>query len=145
MAMFPMVAANQISGQPSANMLIKAIGFTLALSGTGALILFFFSDFILEFLFGTRYIMAASITAMFGLAMLPMAVTQLLMHFLLAQGNIKFVIFLAIATVLELLGFHFFRNDLRSVLLVIMTTGVIALLPIVFSMGWQYKKLKYAN
>ena len=47
LAMFPMVAANQVAGQSSSGMLIKATAVTLALSGTGALTLFLFPDWVL--------------------------------------------------------------------------------------------------
>ena len=113
---------------------------TLALSGSGALILHFFPEFIMGVLFGSRYLPAASITAIFGLAMLPMALILVLMNFLLAQGKIRFVGFMAIATIIEIAGIHFYRDNLHSVLYVIMTAACVALFPMTFLAFWQYRK-----
>ena len=83
---------------------------------------------------------AASITAIFGLAMLPMALILLLMNFLLAQGKIRFVGFMAVATIIEIAGIHFYRDNLHSVLYVIMAAACVALFPMAFSAFWQYRK-----
>jgi O-antigen/teichoic acid export membrane protein len=127
LALFPMAAANQAAGQSSSGMLIKAIGLTLALSGGGAVILHFFPGVIMGTLFGARYLPAAPLTAIFGLAMLPMALILVLMNYLLAQGRVRFVVFLAMAGIVELAGIHFFRNNLHNILYVIMAAGCMAL------------------
>jgi len=140
MALFPMVAANQASGRSSTNMLAKAVGLTIVLSGSGALILHFFPEFIMGVLFGARYLLAAPTTAMFGLAMLPMALCLLLMNYLLAQKRTRFVGFMAVATILEIAGIHFYRDNLHSVLYVIMAAGYVALFPMAFYVLRQYRK-----
>jgi O-antigen/teichoic acid export membrane protein len=129
MALFPMVAANQAEGKTSGSMLVKAICLTLVLSGTGALILFFFPGQIIGVLFGERYLPASPIASIFGVAMLPMALVLLVMNFLLAQGRTDFVYFLALSAVLEILGIHLYRHNLTNILYVIMTTGYISLIP----------------
>jgi len=137
LALFPMVAANQAAGQSSSGMLIKAVGLTLALSGSGAVVLHFFPDIIMGTLFGARYLPAASLTAIFGIAMLPMALILVLMNYLLAQGRVWFVAFLAMAAFVELTGIHFFRDHLHDILYVIMAAGCMALVLMVFYILWQ--------
>ena len=132
MALFPMVAADQVSGRSSTNMLAKAVGLTMVLCGSGALILHFFPEFIMGALFGARYLPAAPITAIFGIAMLPMALCLLLMNYLLAQKRTRFVGFMAVATALEISGIHFYRDNLLNVLYVIMAAGCVALFSIAY-------------
>lgn len=139
LALFPMVAANQAAGRSSSGMLVKAVSLTLALSGGGAVILYLFPGFIMGTLFGARYLPAAALTAIFGVAMLPMALILILMNYLLAQGRIQFVGFLATAAVVELAGIHFFSNDLRNILYVIMVAGLTALFLMTFYILWQYR------
>lgn len=90
-------------------------------------------------LFGDRFLIAAPITAIFGLAMLPMAFILLLMNYLLAQGKTRFVIFMAVAAVVELIGIHIFRHNLHSVLYVIMITGCLAFFPMAVTVFMQYR------
>ncbi len=129
LALFPMAAANQTAGRSSAAMLTKALILTLLLSGSGALILYLFPEFVMGVLFGVRYAEAAEITALFGIAMLPMAFLLLLMNYLLAQGKIRFIFFIGLALVTELVGIHFLSNRLENILYVIMVAGVVALVP----------------
>lgn len=140
LALFPMVAANQTTGRSSSNMLAKAISLTLVLSGSGALVLHFFPEFIMGVLFGSRYLPASSITAIFGIAMFPMALVLLLMNFLLAQGRVRFVGFLVVATIFEMAGIHICRDNLHGVLYIIMAAGCVALFPMTFTALWQYRK-----
>jgi O-antigen/teichoic acid export membrane protein len=128
MALFPMVAANQATGNSSHRMLAKAVGLTIALSGMGALILFLFPELIMGKLFGIRYLPATPIVARFGLAMLPMALVLLLMNFLLALGKTDFVVYMAMATVFEMIGIYFCRNHLQNILYIIMASGCFILI-----------------
>jgi O-antigen/teichoic acid export membrane protein len=141
MALFPMVAANQANGQSSGALLAKSLSLTFALSGTGAIILFLFPEWIMGVLFGDRYLSAASITSIFGLSMLPMALVFLLMNFLIAQGKTGFVGFMAVAAALELAGIHFFINNIHNVLYVIMAAGYIALIPMAILLLFQLFRL----
>ena len=132
MALFPMVAANQAAGHSSTSILAKAVGMTLVLSGGGAFFLYFFSDFIVKFIFGERYLSAVPIMTVFGIAMLPMSLCLLFMNFLLAQSKTRFIGFMAVATILEIVGIHFCRENIQDVLYVIMGSGCAALCPMVF-------------
>jgi O-antigen/teichoic acid export membrane protein len=133
MALFPMVAANQATGQSSARMLARALGLTIVLSGAGALILFGFPEYIIGGLFGARYLPAAPIAAIIGIAMLPMAIVLILMNFFLAQGKTKFVYFLAMAAIFEVIGIHYCRNSLQNILYAIMAAGCFALFTMLVS------------
>jgi O-antigen/teichoic acid export membrane protein len=139
MALFPMVAANHAAGHSSSKMFSKAVGLTLLLSGSGAVILFLHADYFMGVLFGERFLQAAPITARFGIAMLPMAFILLLMNYLLAQGKTYFVFFMAFAAVIELAGIHFYRQNLHNVLYVITATGCLALFPMAVTVVLQQR------
>jgi len=138
LSLFPMVAANKATGDSSINMLIKASVITIILSGSGVVILYIFPEFVMGSLFGTRYLSAASITALFGLAMLPMAFILLLMNYMLAQGRINFVGFMVPSVILEFVGIHFYRDTLQGVLYVIMMAGCITLIPMVLIIYYNH-------
>ena len=115
-------------------MLAKAVGFTLALSGIGALILYFFPEFVMINVFGPHYLAAVPIVTIFGVVMLPMSLTMVLMNYLLAQGRTGFVYFMAVAATFEVAGIHFFNENLCNVLYVIVVAGFMALGPIALYM-----------
>jgi O-antigen/teichoic acid export membrane protein len=138
MALFPMVATNQEAGQSSWKMLSKALMITIVLSGSGAIILFIFPEYVMKALFGERYLSAAPIVALFGFAMLPMALVLLMMNFHLAQGKTKCVYFLAMAVIIEITGIHCFKGNLKSILYVIMSSGCIALISMAVSLIRQF-------
>jgi O-antigen/teichoic acid export membrane protein len=133
MALYPMVAANKAAGRSSRSILSKALCLTFLISGFGSIILFLFAEYLMGNLFGPRYLAAAPITAIFGFVMLPMALLLLLMNFLIAQGETRFVCLLAMTTILELAGIHFYRENLHEILYVIMAAGYLALLPMIIS------------
>ena len=137
--LFPMVASNRAVGISSADMLVKALILTLALSGCGALVLFFFSEIIITLMFSKRYLGAAEVCAIYGLGMMPMAAVYVLMNFLLAQKKTSCVLFLGIAVIFELAGISLFGKDLMTVLLILFCTGCLALLPMVGHIFLIYK------
>lgn len=139
MAFYPMVAANQAAGRSSRKILSKALCLTFLISGFGSIVLFLFAEYFMGNLFGQRYLAAAPITALFGFVMLPMALLLLLMNFFIAQGETRFVWFLAITTILELAGIHFFRENIHAILYVIMVAGYLALLPMIISVFKKYQ------
>jgi len=141
LSLFPMVAANKATGNSSINMLIKASAITAILSGSGVVILYIFPEFVMGSLFGARYLPAAPIIALFGLAMLPMAFILLLMNYMLAQGRINFVGFMAPSVILEFVGIHLYRDTLQGVLYVIMTAGCITLIPMILIIYYNNCKI----
>jgi len=133
MAMFPMVAANHTTGKSSFGMLCKALVLTTCLSGGGALVLYLYPEFILNMLFGTKYLTAAPICALFGISMVPVSLLFLLMNYLLAQGKTGFLFLMGICTTVELAGIVFFNdNNLRNILYSIMVAGSLLFVPLFF-------------
>ena len=71
--------------------------------------------------------------------MLPMAMIMVLINYLLAQGRVRFVVFLAMTAIVELAGIHFSHNILENILYVIMTAGCTALFFLIFYILWHYQ------
>jgi len=138
LSMFPMVASNHAAGNSSFSMVCKALMFTLFLSGSGALLLYFFSDFIVGALFGARYLPASDTCSLFGIAMLPVSLTFLLMNYLLAQGDTKFLYPMGVIVSLEVLAIYYFHNTLSNILYIIMAAGTLMFLILL-------SKIMYAN
>ncbi len=125
LAMFPMVASNHAVGNSSFGMVCKALVFSGILTGTGALLLYFFPDTIVSVLYGERYLPASRTISVFGVAMLPVSLSFLLMHYLLAQGQTRFIVFMGAAAILEITLIYCFHSTLSSILFAIMMAGLL--------------------
>lgn len=123
-AMFPMVSEHHSLNQDSRHLLFKALGATLALSGFGAALFFFFPTLIISVFFGVRYVEAAPVLRYFGLAMLPMAFLLVLMNYSIAKGEKRFSYLMALGALLEISFIYFHHDSLLKVVFVIMAVGV---------------------
>lgn len=128
-AMFPMVSEHHSLNRDSRHLLFKALGATLALSGFGAALFFLFPDLIIRVFFGVRYLEAAPVLRYFGLAMLPMAFLMVLMNYSIARGERRFSYLMALGALLEVALIYFHHESLQKVVFVIMTVGVLLIIP----------------
>lgn len=137
LAMFPMVSEKSALKLDSRPLLVKSLAMTVCLSGSGALVLFLFPSEIMNILFGARYMEAAGILRYFGLAMLPMAVLMVLMHYLIARGKILFSIIMILGAVLELVLILLFRSSPMVVVFDLLFSGGLVLLISFLIFGWR--------
>jgi len=128
-AMFPMVSEHHSLNQDSRHLLFKALGATLALSGSGAALFFFFPKLIISVFFGARYVEAAPVLQYFGLAMLPMAFLLVLMNYSIAKGERRFSYLMALGALLEVIFIYFHHESLLKVVFVIMLVGALLIIP----------------
>jgi O-antigen/teichoic acid export membrane protein len=127
LALFPMVAESNALRISSGSLLRKALVITLALSGGMALALSLFPTFVIETLFGARYLEAAGVLRYFGLAMLPMALLLILMNYFIAKGRTLFSYAMGLGAVIEVALILAFHSSLTSVIWAIMGTGGVVL------------------
>lgn len=127
-SLFPIVSARSAGRQATRHILVKALGLNALLSGGGALALGLFPDFIVGTFFGERYLPAAQVTPLFGLAMFPMGVINLLMSYSLARGRIRSILPLSAAFGVEVCGILLFHDSLQHVLLSILFAGCTGIL-----------------
>jgi len=116
MSLFPMVAASKAKQESSFHLLLKALGLTLLLSGSGAVVLYFFPEWVVGFLFGNKFLEATSLIPTFVVAILPVAFLMVLMTYNLAWGGRLAAPILALGAGVQALGFYLFHESLAQVL-----------------------------
>jgi len=139
MALLPMVAESHANEKSSAHLMFQAIGVTALLCMFGALLYYFFADFIIIFLYGTDYKEAAEILKYFGFAMLPMALIMVAEYFLIAMGRVLFAYLFVIVAPLQLIAIYNYHDTLLDIVAIISITGVIL---VVTGYGLLWKEFK---
>ncbi len=133
LALFPMVAEAQVKAQDPMHLLLKALTYTIVLSGLGVLGYMMFPNFIMNLLFGQRYVDAASILGLYGLAMLPMGLLLIIMNYNLARNSAKFVKYLAVFTCFQIFLIVLIHQTLDQILWIMLGCGGMAVLTILFA------------
>lgn len=128
-ALYPIVAGRYATRQGSAHLLVQSALAVLIVCGSAAAVYWLLGPWLVGLFFGATYAPAGELLALYGWAVLPMALVMVAEHFLIAQGRVLFAwLFLAVAP-LQLLAIHLWHPDLLSVILVIGAGGsVMALL-----------------
>lgn len=98
--MFPMITERYARGEDTRGILKKSIIYVATLSGGLALIYILFPQ-IVVWIFGEKYVDAVDLVAPYGMAMFFVALTSILMNYYLAIKNMKYIVFFAGFTVIE--------------------------------------------
>ena len=128
LALFPMVAESHALRQNPKPYLWKAIAYTLLLSGTGTLIYWLFPDIFLRLLLGIKYLQAAPLLGLYGIAMLPMALLLVLINYYIARGANVIWLLCGSGAVIEILLISLRHAHLRQVLEAVFIGGMLSLL-----------------
>ncbi len=128
LAMFPMVSESHTLNKDTYGLLNKALLFTLILSGFGLIIFFVFPSQVMGLLMGKKFIATAQLLRVFGLAMLPFALLNILINFNLAKHRVKFVYTLAVGCLLEIFLIYIHHNSLTQVIYIMMGSGILLFL-----------------
>jgi O-antigen/teichoic acid export membrane protein len=139
LAFFPMVAESHALRQDPKHFLWKALSFTLLLSGSGTLLLWLFPEYILSILFGGKYMEAASLLALYGVAMLPMALLMVVMNFYIAQGRNRVWRLMAVGAVLEVVLISLQHEHLGQILAAVFIGGTVSLALSFYPLVWKHK------
>lgn len=145
LAMFPMVAERNEKGDNSMSMLIKALTITFFLSGSGAMILFFFSEPLITLIYGDKFASAALMCEIFGFAMVPVALSFLLMNYLLARGYTGFVGKMSVVVAMEITMILFFHNAMINVIYAMFFAGIITFFILFFKVYKERKNFSYIS
>lgn len=128
MSLFPIVSANHKNLKYSYKILLKSLIVTTVMS-LGLLLLFFvFPRFVVLVLFGEKYLPVVPILGMFSLAMLPLGLIMIFMHFYMALKDFSFITVLLLSIVVLFAGVYYFHSDLIVVIRVILAAGFLSLL-----------------
>lgn len=125
LAMFPMVSESHTLNKDTYGLLNKALLFTLILSGLGLVIFFVFPSQVMGLLMGEKFVETAPLLRIFGLAMLPFALLNILINFNLARHRVNFVYALAVGCLLEVLLIYTYHNSLIQIIYILMGSGVL--------------------
>jgi len=128
LAMFPMVSESHTLNKDTHGLLNKALLFTLLLSGVGLVLFFVFPSQLMGLLMGKKFIATAPLLRIFGLAMLPFALLNILINFNLAKHSTKFVYTLVFGCLLEVFLMYLYHNTLMHVLYIMGGSGTLLFL-----------------
>ncbi|MDO9464785.1 MAG: oligosaccharide flippase family protein [bacterium] len=128
LVMFPMVAEAHTINKDTLSILKKALISTAFLCLAGILIFFLFPDFLLRLISRGRYVGNVNLLWMFGLAMLPYALTGVINSFHIARHKISFIVALVIMTIVQVALICMFHNSLEQVIYILLICGVLLIL-----------------
>ncbi len=123
MAMFPRVSELHELNQDSSLTLKQSLFICVFLFALGILICLLFPQFIILTLFGRKYLIISSLLGLFGIAITPLALTNILINYYLARHSTNFLYLLFAGVVLYLTLLTLFHSSLRQVILVLGTSG----------------------
>lgn len=124
-AMFPMVAENHTLNKKSHSLLKNALLFSAVLSGMGMALFIVIPEFILTISMGGKYAPVSNLLRLFGIAMFPFSMMNIMINFNLARRRVKFLYTLIFACALQIMLISLFHSTLVEVLLIMMGVGVI--------------------
>jgi len=128
LALFPIVAENYALNKDQTNVLWKALAYTLMFSGCGTLLYWLFPGVILGVLFPGKYLDAAPLLALYGAAMLPMALLLITMNFHIARGHRRVWLLIILGVVVEICSILLWHNNLTQIMGALFAGGVTSLL-----------------
>ena len=118
--MFPKISKLYAEKKSTTDILFKCIMYTTVISGTVALIYWFFPIYVIKIPYGLAYIEAAPVIKLYGLVMFFFSLTVVLMRYSLAIHDIKFVYILSFYTFLEILLIMFFHSSMIEITLILL-------------------------
>jgi O-antigen/teichoic acid export membrane protein len=121
-AMFPRVTSLQAQGASGSRTLLVSVG-AIALVASGFLAVFVLAPSFVLLPFGPQFEAAGQYLPVFGTAMCLFAIANLLVNYLLAMEDNRFVVVLPAAAISEVLAIWAFHADLWQVIWSILAVG----------------------
>ncbi len=119
MTMYPMITEFSILKRNTFPILKRCLFMTLILSSVGLATFIMFPDFLIHMLFGSQYPYAKELLPFYSTAMLPLALSSVLIQHELALRKFKFTYMLLGMVILEGTLILFFHAHLRSILMIL--------------------------
>lgn len=137
MVMFPRASGLSFTNSETLSVLKKSLFYALCLCVTAILVYNFFPSFILKILTGKALPESIALGRMFSLSMTFFALLFILINYLLAIKDFRFIKFLVLLTCFQTLGIILFHGNLYQVQIVLC---VISILLFSILMFFAYKK-----
>lgn len=123
LALFPMMArAHSLNGN-AFHLLDRGMLYAGGIAGAGAIGYALFPELFLRLLFGGKYAAAAPLLRLFGVAMVPLSLMAVLMHFNLAQRRTRFLVSMAAACLLEVGLIGVYHANLHTIIWILFGVG----------------------
>jgi len=137
MAMFPMVSESNALKTDTKRLLGKCLLYTSLFCFFSALVLCINPELIVKTLFGVKYIQSAALIRFVGLVMIPLALLNININYLLAINKFSFIYGLIGGCILEIVLVVFFHNSMLQVLTILFLTGITVL---IYTLTITFKK-----
>lgn len=119
LAMFPKASEEYALKRRSALLLRDSLFYTFVISLFGVTVYFVSPFFVVSSLFGSEFLAVVPLIGLFGVAMALYSLSNVIVMFNMATGNMKFLPFLAFATLLEVSMINWFHSDSITVIKII--------------------------
>lgn len=115
-AMFPKVTEAYAMKKSSMAIFIQSIIFTGLISGSVAIVYWFFPSLVVEIPFGIEYIQAIPLVKIYGIAMFLFAISFVIMRYSLAIHDFKFVFIFSIFSFIGIAFISFLHNSMIQII-----------------------------
>jgi len=141
MALFPKVSENFELNKSTRTMLMKSMVLTFAISIFGFLFCYFFPNFVIKLLTGGgKYYGIADIVKIFGIAILPLVLMNVLINYLLAIHRYLFIYIMYAGIILYGILLWFFHSSFHQIIFILFISNLLILLFSVISVFIKFNK-----
>lgn len=135
--LFPSFVSRSGKGEAAGQLMGRAILVVLGLSSVTCLGLAILGKLVFGFLYGNRYAGASNIAWQIGLAMIPLAIVNLLLFHFLARGQNRFLVWMGAATIGEICALYLGPKTGGWYATILGLTGVALLLSLIPGNAWR--------
>ena len=139
LALFPKVSENYELKKNTRGLLVKSLLLTAGISAVGVVLCFFFPRLVIGLLFGQKYFGIDYIVRIFGVAIMPVVLINVIMNYALAVHKYKFIYVMYAGIVLYGVLLWFFHSDFYQVLAVLFSVNLLILVASMF-VTWKEKR-----
>ena len=116
MVIFPKTAEMHEKGEEHFHVLLKGLALTLLISGGIVLVYALFPRFIITFIYGEKYLSVAPYLWRYGLAMMFLALLNVIMNYALSINRTKIFYPLLVGVFIEIITLYYFRTSIKSII-----------------------------
>lgn len=131
MVIFPKAAEMHEKGEKHFHVLTRGLAMTLLISGGIVLAYALFPEFIITFIYGEKYLSVAPYLWKYGLAMMFLALINVIMNYALSTNRTKVFYPLLIGVIVEITGLYYFRTSIESIINILWLTMLVGFLLVV--------------
>ena len=124
LVMFPKSVANFSLNKQNNKLLKKALFLVTLLGGFAVLIYSLFPKLIINILYGKNYLAIANMTGLFGLIMLFLSLSYVLVYYNLSINRKRFVYILGLFLLIEVVTIYLYHSSLMQVVLILLGLSI---------------------